>query len=222
MMRVRFFSELIGTAFLLMIVVGSGIMAQKLFPLQTGAALLANSIATGAGLFVLIQSLGPVSGAHFNPVVSLIEFLWKRLTGRELILYILAQLVGAYLGTLLTHVMFNESIFQISSNERTGLNLMVSEAVATFGLISVIALSGRKHVEFAPMSIAAYITAAYWFTSSTSFANPAVTLGRIFTDTFTGIAPNGVLFFWGAQVVGALLSWWLVGKVRVEDQNPAR
>lgn len=221
-MRVRFFSELIGTAFLLKVVVGSGIMAQNLFPGQTGAALLANSIATGAGLFVLIQSLGPVSGAHFNPVVSLIEFLWKRLTGRELILYILAQLVGAYFGTLLTHVMFNESIFQISSNERTGLNLMVSEAVATFGLISVIALSGRKHVEFAPLSISAYIVAAYWFTSSTSFANPAVTLGRIFTDTFTGIAPNGVLLFWGAQVVGALFSWWLVGKVRVEDQNPAR
>jgi len=212
---VKFFSELIGTAFLLMIVVGSGIMAQNLFPGQTGAALLANSIATGAGLFVLIQSLGPLSGAHFNPAVSLIELLWKRLSQKEALFYIIAQFIGAYLGTLLTHVMFDQSVFQISGNDRTGLNLFVSEAVATFGLISVIALSGKKHVEFAPMSIAAYIVAAYWFTSSTSFANPAVTFGRIFTDTFTGIAPNGVLYFWGAQIIGALLAWGLLKKIKV-------
>ena len=214
-MSVKFFSELIGTAFLLMIVVGSGIMAQNLFPGQTGAALLANSIATGAGLFVLIQSLGPISGAHFNPAVSLIELLWKRLSQKEALFYIIAQFIGAYLGTLLTHVMFDQSVFQISGNDRTGLNLFVSEAVATFGLISVIALSGKKHVEFAPMSIAAYIVAAYWFTSSTSFANPAVTFGRIFTDTFTGIAPNGVLYFWGAQIIGALLAWGLLKKIKV-------
>ncbi len=214
-MSVKFFSELIGTAFLLMIVVGSGIMAQNLFPGQTGAALLANSIATGAGLFVLIQSLGPLSGAHFNPAVSLIELLWKRLSQKEALFYIIAQFIGAYLGTLLTHVMFDQSVFQISGNDRTGLNLFVSEAVATFGLISVIALSGKKHVEFAPMSIAAYIVAAYWFTSSTSFANPAVTFGRIFTDTFTGIAPNGVLYFWGAQIIGALLAWGLLKKIKV-------
>lgn len=221
-MRVKFFSELIGTTFLLMIVVGSGIMAQNLFPGQTGAALLANSIATGAGLFVLIQSLGPISGAHLNPAVSLIEFLWRRISKKELGLYVLAQLVGACLGTLLTHVMFDVPVFQISGNERTGMHLFVSETVATFGLISVIALSGKKHVEFAPLSISSYIVAAYWFTSSTSFANPAVTLGRVFTDTFTGIAPNGMIFFWFAQLIGALASWWLIGKVRVDEKTSAR
>lgn len=212
-MKIKFFSEFFGTAFLLMIVVGSGIMAQTLFQNQAGLSLLANSLATGAGLFVLIQSLGSLSGAHLNPVVSLIEVLWGNLSRKEALYYMVAQVFGAYLGVLLTHVMFDLSVFQVSLNERSGMNLFVSEVVATFGLISVIALSGRKHVEFAPLSVALYITSAYWFTSSTSFANPAVTFGRMFTNSFTGISPQNVLMFVLAQIVGALLAYGVLKKL---------
>lgn len=212
-MKAKFFAEFFGTAFLLMIVVGSGIMAQNLFPNQDGLALLANSIATGAGLFVLIQSLGHISGSHMNPVVSMIEVLWGRLEKKDAALYIIAQFSGAYLGVILTHLMFNQAPFMISTVERSGMNLWLSEFIATFGLISVIALSGKKHVEFAPLTIASYITAAYWFTSSTSFANPAVTFARSFTDTFTGIAPGHFLTFVSAQVVGSLAAWLITRKV---------
>ena len=212
-MSAKFWSELIGTAFLLMIVVGSGIMAQNLFPEQNGLALLANSIATGAGLFVLIQSLGPVSGCHINPVVSFVEFLWGRLSKTDLITYILAQVIGAYAGVILTHLMFNHETFQLAAVDRSGVNIFISEIVATFGLISVIALAGKKHVEFAPISIAAYITSAYWFTSSTSFANPAVTFGRMFTDTFTGINSSLFPMFLVAQVLGALGAYFLLKKL---------
>lgn len=212
-MKVKFFSELIGTAFLLMIVVGSGIMAQNLFGESEGLALLANSLATGAGLFVLIQSLGPVSGSHMNPAVSLVEMFWGNLTRKEAGLYVVAQFSGALIGVWVTHLMFNLTVIQVSTMERAGAHLMVSEIVATFGLISVIALSGRKHVEFAPLSVAAYITSAYWFTSSTSFANPAVTVGRMFTDTFTGISPENFVYFVFAQIVGALLAWTVLRKL---------
>lgn len=212
-MNAKFWSELAGTAFLLMIVVGSGIMAQNLFPEQNGLALLANSIATGAGLFVLIQTLGPISGCHINPVVSLVEFLWGRLSKTALIAYLGAQILGAYVGVILTHLMFNQATFQIAAVDRSGVNIFISEVIATFGLISVIALAGKKHVEFAPISIAAYITSAYWFTSSTSFANPAVTFGRMFTDTFTGINPSFFLMFLGAQLVGAFGAFFILRKL---------
>lgn len=202
-MKAKFWSELIGTVFLLMIVVGSGIMAQRLFPDQDGLALLANSIATGAGLFVLIQCLGPVSGCHLNPVVSLVEVLWGRLSKGDAIFYVIAQFIGAYIGVLLTHLMFKHNVFEFASIDRSGMNLLISEAIATFGLISVIALSGRKRVELAPISIAAYIMSAYWFTSSTSFANPAVTFGRMFTSTFCGIDPSYFIPFIVSQVIGA-------------------
>lgn len=209
-MKAKFWSELIGTAFLLMIVVGSGIMGQRLFPNQDGLALLANSIATGAGLFVLIQSLGPISGCHLNPAVSFVEALWGRLSRPDALIYMTAQFLGAYVGTILTHLMFGTQIFQIATNDRSLINILIAEVIATFGLISVIALSGRKNVEFAPLSIAAYITSAYWFTSSTSFANPAVTFGRMFTDTFTGISPSSYPGFLCAQFAGALLAWGLL------------
>lgn len=212
-MKEKFLAELIGTAFLLMIVVGSGIMAQTLFPGQTGLALLANSIATGGGLFALIQALGPVSGCHINPVVSLVEFLWGRLSGSALFVYVGAQILGAYIGVFLTHLMFQQDLLQLASVTRSGVNIFVSEIIATFGLISVIALAGKKHVEFAPLSIAAYITSAYWFTSSTSFANPAVTFGRMFTDTFTGINPAFFPMFLGAQLVGALGAYFLLRRL---------
>lgn len=213
-MKEKFFSELFGTGFLVMIVLGSGIMAQNLYPGQIGAALLANSLATGAGLFVLIQSLGPISGCHINPVVSLVEMLWGNLSGKELGLYVLAQFLGAQLGIFLTHLMFRLPIIQIATTDRSGAHLFVSEIVATFGLLGVIALSGRKHVEFAPLSIAAYITSAYWFTSSTSFANPAVTYARMFTDTFGGMSPMNFLPLCLAQILGALAAWFFLRKSR--------
>lgn len=209
-MKAKFWSELLGTAFLMMIVAGSGIMAQNLFPGQNGLALLANSIATGAGLFVLIQCLGPVSGCHINPVVSLVEFLWRRLSKNDLGVYVCAQVMGAYIGVILTHLMFSQEVFQQASVDRSGLNIFISEIIATFGLISVIALAGKKHVEFAPISIAAYITSAYWFTSSTSFANPAVTFGRMFTDTFAGLNPEFFPMFLCAQLIGALAAFLLL------------
>ncbi len=206
----RYLSEFLGTAFLLMIVVGSGIMGENLAQGNAAIALLANSLATGAGLFVLIQSLGSISGAHFNPVVSLIEAIWGRLSRKDFVLYVLAQVAGALAGVASAHVMFAQAVIQTSTHERLGVNLFVSEFVATFGLIATIALSGRKHVEFAPLSVAAYITAAYWFTSSTSFANPAVTLARSFTNSFAGIAPNGVLHFFAAQLLGGVAAFTLL------------
>ena len=209
-MKVIFWAELIGTAFLVMIVLGSGIMAQNLFPNQPGAALLANTIATGTGLFALIQTLGTISGAHLNPVVSLVKCLWNRINKREFLTYAAAQMIGAYLGVISAHLMFNLPPFVISSVERSGYNLVFSEIVATFGLIMVIALSGKKHVELAPISVAAYIAAGYWFTSSTAFTNPAVTFARMFTNSFGGMSPRQFLPFVSAQVVGALLAWYVL------------
>lgn len=210
----RYLSEFFGTAFLLLIVVGSGIMGENLAQGNAAVALLANSLATGAGLFVLIQSLGPISGAHFNPVVSLIEALWGRLSRRDLVFFTMAQMTGALAGVAFAHVMFDQAVIQTSTHERLGLNLFVSEFVATFGLIATIALSGRKHVEFAPLSVAAYITAAYWFTSSTSFANPAVTFARSLTNTFAGIAPNSILSFVSAQLFGGLVAFLVLKRVK--------
>jgi glycerol uptake facilitator-like aquaporin len=214
MMKQKFFSEFLGTSFLVMIVLGSGIMADDLFKGNTGLALLANSIATGAGLFVLIQSLGTLSGAHFNPVVSMVECFWGRLNKAEFLFYVIAQMSGAYLGVLLTHAMFNRNLFQISLIERSGTHLFISEIIATFGLISVIALSGRKHVEFAPMSVAFYITSAYWFTSSTSFANPAMTFARLFTNSFGGMAPAHYMSFIVAQILGAGIAFIILKQIK--------
>jgi len=212
-MRIKFLSEFFGTAFLLMIVVGSGIMGETLANGNEAIALLANSLATGFGLFVLIQSLGSLSGAHFNPIVSFVEMLWGRLKKKEMILYWSAQFLGAILGVLIAHLMFHQELFQVSLKNKNEWHLGISEVIATFGLISTIALAGRKHVEFVPMTIAAYIASAYWFTSSTSFANPAVTIARTLTNTFCGIAPRGVLMFIDAQFIGAILSFYLLRKL---------
>ena len=209
-MKQKFIAEFLGTAFLLAVVVGSGIMGENLAQGNQAVTLLANSIATGAGLFVLIQCLGSISGAHFNPIVSLLEFLWGRLRLRELAGCWIAQVTGAIVGVWTTHAMFGQTILQISTKTRLGPNLWFSEVVATFGLICTIALAGRKHVEFAPLSIAAYVTTAYWFTSSTAFANPAVTIARSLSNTFTGIAPSSVGYFVVAQVAGAGLAFFVV------------
>jgi glycerol uptake facilitator-like aquaporin len=214
-MNQKVLSEFLGTAFLLCVILGSGIMGDTLAQGNMGVALLANSVATGAGLFVLIQCLGPISGAHFNPVVSLVENLWGRLDRKTLAGYWAAQFSGAILGVWITHAMFGKEIFQSSSHRRSEPRIWLAEILATFGLICTIALAGRKRVEDAPAAIALYIVAAYWFTSSTSFANPAVTLARAFTNTFCGIEAGGVLPFVGAQVVGALIAFFTLNRIRL-------
>lgn len=203
----RLSSEFLGSAGLLIVVVGSGIMGESLSQGNAAIALLANSLATGAGLFALIQCFGGISGAHFNPAVSLIEWLWKRISLKELGLYALAQVAGAVIGVLITHMMFGQSVLQLSQHDRSEPRFLFSEVVATFGLILVIALSGKRNVETTPTAVALYITSAYWCTSSTSFANPAATIARGFTDTFSGILWTGAFGFIVAQIVGAILAY---------------
>ena len=201
-----YLSEYLGTTFLLMIVVGSGIMGQSLSD-NDSITLLANTIATGAGLIVLIWMFAKISGAHFNPAVSFVMFANGELSSRNFILYGLLQVSGAISGTLLANYMFGLDAFQVSVNSRSGLNLYISEVVATFGLLLVILRVRTVRSEFVAPAVGLYITSAYWFTSSTSFANPAVTIGRMFTDTFTGIDPGNVLFFITAQFIGAFLAF---------------
>ena len=201
-----YLSEYLGTTFLLMIVVGSGIMGQSLSD-NDSITLLANTIATGAGLIVLIWMFGKISGAHFNPAVSVVMFANSELSSRDFILYGLLQVSGAISGTLLANYMFGLDALQVSVNSRSGLNLYISEVVATFGLLLVILRVRTVRSELVAPAVGLYITSAYWFTSSTSFANPAVTIGRMFTDTFTGIDPGNALFFITAQFIGAFLAF---------------
>ena len=201
-----YLSEYLGTTFLLMIVVGSGIMGQSLSD-NDSITLLANTIATGAGLIVLIWMFGKISGAHFNPAVSVVMFANGELSSRNFILYGLLQVSGAISGTLLANYMFGLDALQVSVNSRSGLNLYISEVVATFGLLLVILRVRTVRSELVAPAVGLYITSAYWFTSSTSFANPAVTIGRMFTDTFTGIDAGNALFFITAQFIGAFLAF---------------
>ena len=203
----RLLSEFLGTSGLLMVVVGSGVMGETLSQGNGAIALLANSLATGAGLYALIQTFGSISGAHFNPVVSFVEMLWRRLSLKEFISYGIVQVLGALVGVWVTHFIFGQQILQLSSHDRGEVRLIVSEVIASFGLLMVIALSGKRNVEATPAAVALYITAAYWCTSSTSFANPAVTIARSFTDTFSGILWSGAPGFMLAQVAGALLAF---------------
>ena len=201
-------AETIGTALLLAIVVGSGIMGERLAQGNAAVALLANSIATGAGLYVLIVIFGPVSGAHFNPVVSAVSVWEGRLSGFHGVAYMLAQISGAFAGVAAAHAMFGLPIIQVSSHIRPTQGEGLGEVIATFGLVLVILLALRYRSEAIPMAVAAFITSAYWFTSSTSFANPAVTLARAMTDTFAGISPQSVPLFVAGQLVGAALATW--------------
>ena len=210
-----YLSEYIGTAFLLMIVVGSGIMGQSLTD-NNALVLLANTIATGAGLTVLIWMFGNVSGSHFNPAVSIIMYANNELKAKELGGYCLFQVSGAITGTLLANYMFGLDLLQFSTNSRTGINLYFSEMIATFGLLLVILRVRTLKFELIAPAVGLYITAAYWFTSSTSFANPAVTIGRMLTDTFTGIQPENVLLFIISQLIGAFLAY-LVNKLIEAD-----
>lgn len=210
----RVIAEGSGTALLLAAVVGSGIMGERLASGNVAIALLANTIATGAALVALILTFGPMSGAHFNPAVTVADASQRGLGWREVPGYVLAQFVGAVLGVLAAHVMFEERLFMLSARARTGPAQMFSEFLATFGLLAVIWGCSRRRSAAAPFAVAAYITAAYWFTASTSFANPAVTLARAFSDTFAGIRPSDVPAFIVAQFAGAiaatLLFRWLV------------
>jgi len=210
----RLVSEAIGSAFLLATVVGSGIMAERLAGGNVALALLANTVATGAGLVALILTFGPVSGAHFNPAVTLADAAIGGLPWREVLPYIAAQVAGAFCGVAIAHGMFAEAVFSASRHVRSGPSQLLSEFVATFGLLSVIWGVSRRHGHYTPFAVGAYITAAYWFTSSTSFANPAVTLARASSDTFAGIRPADAPGFIVAQLVGAAaataLFRWLV------------
>ena len=210
----RIVAEATGTALLLAAVVGSGIMAEQLSGGNQAVALLANTIATGAALVALILTFGPISGAHFNPAVTVADASQGGLPWRDVPAYILAQCGGAVLGVWMAHAMFEQRLFMLSRHARSGPAQMFSEFVATFGLVAVIWGCSRRRSSAVPFAVAAYITAAYWFTASTSFANPAVTFARALSDTFAGIRPMDVPGFVLAQCVGAmaatLLFRWLV------------
>jgi len=209
-------SEGIGTALLLVAVVGSGIMAERLAAGNVAVALLANAIATGGALIALILMFGPVSGAHFNPVVTLAFAAKRTVPPTEAAAYIVVQCVGAVLGVWLAHVMFGLPILQASAHARGTVGELVGEVVATFGLVGLILTCSERTPGAVPYGVAAYITAAYWFTSSTSFANPAVTLARSLTNTFAGIAPVHVPGFIAAELVGGAIAFvlfaWLLGQ----------
>jgi glycerol uptake facilitator-like aquaporin len=209
----RITAEFLGTLFLLAAVVGSGIMGDRLSSGNIAIALLANSIATGAALTALILAFGPISGAHFNPVVTLADAWQGETVWRDVPLYIAAQIGGAIAGVAIAHLMFGETLFRASTHARTGSAQLLSEFIATFGLLAVIWGCGRPRPSSVPYAVGAYIAAAYWFTSSTSFANPAVTLARAMTNTFAGIRPSDVPGFILFQIAGAfaasLLFRWL-------------
>ena len=204
--RQHYVSEFIGTLFLVCTVVGSGIMAASLSPSNDGVALLGNTIATGAILVVLITLFGPLSGAHFNPVVTMVMALQKEMTPPQALLFIIAQITGGLIGTFLAHAMFDTQLIQLSVNDRSGLPQYGSEIIASFGLLMVILIAKKVRPEAVALLVGLYITAAYWFTASTSFANPAVTIARTFTDSFSGIAYADTPFFILAQIIGALLA----------------
>lgn len=215
----KLLAEGLGTAMLLVGVVGSGIMGESLAGGNVAIALLANAIATGCMLYVIITVLGPISGAHFNPAVTLAMALQRRISISDALAYIPVQIVGGIIGVWATHAMFDLSIWQTSTTSRTGLAQWWSEVLATFGLLFVIFGGLRSRPEAVPALVAVYITGAYWFTASTSFANPAVTIARAFTDTFAGIAPNHVGMFILAQIVGVFLSVSLFSTLLKENQH---
>jgi glycerol uptake facilitator-like aquaporin len=215
----RLLAEALGTAFLLATVVGSGIMAEKLAGGNVALALLANAIPTGAILVVMITMFGPISGAHFNPAVTLCFFVRRAIGAPDALAYVAAQLLGAAIGTWCAHLMFDMPILMLGGTVRAGVGQWVGEAIATFGLVAVILAC----VRFRPKAVAAmvglYITAAYWFTSSTSFANPAVTVARALTDSFAGIRPADVPAFIFAQLAGALAASLVAGWLLAEPEK---
>ncbi len=207
-----FLGEFIGSSFLVMVIVGSGIMAENLTN-DNALRLTANTLATGAGLFVLITAFANISGAHFNPFVSLAMFLRKKITGKLLIIYIPAQILGCLLGVMLANVFFEHNILELSTKNRDGFHIFLSEIIATFGLIFIIFATLKDGKITIAASVATYIMAGYWFTSSTSFANPAVTIARTFTDSFTGINYMNTPTYILAEFLGALIAVFLIKKL---------
>ncbi|BDW12294.1 transport protein [Polynucleobacter sp. SHI8] len=212
-----YLAEFVGTALLLAIVAGSGFMGETLGAGNAAVALLGNSIATGAGLYVLIVLLGPISGAHLNPVVTLMFWRLGHLDIKKLLGYWACQFMGAITGILLTHIMFSLPIIQESTKVRTGLGIWASEFISTLVLLLVIRIGDKEAKDRVPMLVALTVTAGYWFTSSTFFANPAVALARSFTNTFVGIAPNDVLGFVIAETIAALMLIALMNKSNIES-----
>ena len=217
----KLLAEFIGTTLLLATVVGSGIMGMALSNGNDGIALLANAAATAGALYVLIVILGPISGAHFNPAVTLVMRLRGQLDNRATVAYVLVQVVAAILGVMLAHAMFDQALIQPGTHVRTGMAQWLSEAVATSGLVLTILLGVRHRPSAVPALVASYIFAAYWFTASTSFANPAVTLARSFTQSFAGIRPEDVIGFVVAQVVGMLVATWVAKALLGRADTPA-
>ncbi len=211
----NYLAEFLGTLLLVCTVIGSGIMAENLAQGNDAIALLGNTIATGAILYVIITIFGPLSGAHFNPVVSLIMCLLKEMTPSQALIYSITQIAGGLCGMVLAHLMFEVDLWQLSQNARTGGAQYASEIIATAGLLLTILIGRTSRPDAVPSLVAFYITAAYWFTSSTSFANPAVTIARTFTDSFSGIAITDTPYFIIAQIIGAiaalLLARFLIG-----------
>ena len=207
-----FLGEFIGSCFLVMVIVGSGIMAENLTN-DNALRLAANTLATGAGLFVLITAFTNISGAHFNPFVSLAMFLRKKITGKLLIIYIPAQIIGCLLGVMLANFFFEHDILELSTKNRDGFHIFLSEIIATFGLIFIIFATLKDGKITIAASVATYIMAGYWFTSSTSFANPAVAIARTFTDSFTGINYLNTPTYILAEFLGALIAVFLLKKL---------
>ena len=211
----RLAAEVLGTAILVATVVGSGIMADRLSD-DVAVSLLGNTIPTGAILVVLISILGPISGAHFNPAVTMVFAVRREIEASAAALYVLAQIAGGIAGTLIAHAMFDLPLLQLSETVRTGSGQWIAEAVATFGLVLTILAGLRLRGDAIPWLVGLYITAAYWFTASTSFANPAVAVARAFSNTFAGIRPTDVPAFVGAEVLGALIATVFVGWMLTE------
>ena len=207
-MKTKLISETIGTLFLLLIVVGSGIMGENLTE-NKAVVLLANSIATAFGLIVLIWTFGPYSGAHFNPAVSILMMLLGKLTKQDMLFYVLCQLIGGVLGVIFANMIFDLDIISISDNKRLTSGIFVSEIIATFGLLITILLVSKQKTEMVAPAVGLYIGAAYWFTSSTSFSNPAVTIARTLSNTFTGIIPSDVIPFIFAQLIATLTVYFI-------------
>ena len=213
-----YLSEFTGTTILLATVIGSGIMGETLANGNAAIALLGNTIATGAILYVLITIFGPISGAHFNPIVTVAMLIAKKITAKDAIIFIILQILGAGLGVLIAHGMFELDIFQISSKLRQGASQGFSEIIATFGLILVIFGGLKLRADAIPALVGFYITSAYWFTASTSFANPAVTLARSLSDTFAGINPSNIIMFISCQFIGMLVALILVKYIFSEEE----
>lgn len=202
----KYTAEFLGTFFLVATVVGSGIMGENLSPGNSAIALLGNTIATGAILYVIIKSFESLSGAHFNPIVSIVFYFLNEISLRDLISYLIIQFIAGILAVFFIHFIFELNLLQVASNSRVGIAKLVSEIIASFGLILTILMVRESNKSNVAIAVALFITAGYWFTSSTSFANPAVTLARTFTDTFTGISPDSIVYFFSGQLIGLFLA----------------